>query len=418
MKLLEDMAKAALAAHGLPVPRGQAASDTDDIGAIALRVAATDAANDGGTSGLPAQAAVIVKALVPTGRRGKAGFVQRCEPSQAAQVARAMIGRDLAGYRVTQVYIEQVVPIAAEYYLSFSFAGLAMKVLASREGGVDIEQTVRERPQAVVSRDIDPLAGLRIWQAAALWESAGVESARIPALAEVTVRLFQAFQRCDGQMLEINPLVVTGNGAISLVGAMLELDDNALHRHPDWEKLAAENAGPGGRPLTAGERAVSDANRRFAGGATRYIELDGEIGLLVSGGGASLYQHDLILHYGGRPANHTDFSPTPTPDKHVAVLDAIFAKPGVRGLLIGSNFLQLARCDLIIEALAISLRKNGIDTTRFPIVIRLFGPMEDEARALAAQFDGIDYLPRGASLAVACETIVSAVRRSQESRLA
>ena len=396
MRLLEDSAKEALRSRGLAVPSGIAASSAADAGLAAARLA-------------PASGRVAVKALVAAGRRGKAGAVELCEVAAAAASVSRMLGQDVAGERVSKVYVEEAVGIAAELYLSFVFGPLRPRVVASRHGGVDIEQVAHENPAAIVACEVDPQAGLRPWQAAALWDDAGVPGHLLLKLAEITVQLYDAFCSCDALMLEVNPLAVTTEGELSIVGTMMEVDDNALFRHPAWESAAQESAGPGGRPLTAGERAVAEANRRFPGGATRYIELDGDIGLLVSGGGASLYQHDLILQFGGRPANHTDFSPTPTPDKQVAVLDTIFANSRVRGLLIGCNFLQLVRCDLMIEALAISLRKNRIDPRAFPIVIRLFGPAETEARQLAAQFPGINYLPRGASLADACREIVQAI---------
>ena len=396
MRLLEDAAKAALRDLGLPVPAGAAVVDA--AGAVA-------AASSFGTDARR----VAVKALVAAGRRGKAGGVELCEPSGIAAAAGRILGREVAGERVGKLYVEEAVEIDAELYLGFVFGPLRAQVAASRQGGVDIEQVAGSQPDAIVTRDIDPVDGLKPWQAAALWDDAGVESAMVPRLADITVRLHEAFRASDALMLEINPLAVTTDGRLVLVGTMMEIDDNALYRHPAWEAAAEETAGPGGRPLTAGERAVAEANRKFPGGATRYTELDGDIGLLVSGGGASLYQHDLILQYGGRPANHTDFSPTPTPDKQVAVLDTIFANPNVRGLLIGCNFLQLVRCDLMIEALAISLRKNAIDPRIFPIVIRLFGPNEAQAREIAAGFPGIEYLPRGTSLAEACRRIVEAV---------
>ena len=396
MRLLEDAAKAALRTKGLPVPAGAVAASAADAALAAGGLAA-------GTG------RVAVKALVAAGRRGKAGAVELCEAGAAGAAAGRILGRELAGQRVDKVYVEEAVDIEAELYVGFVFGPLCARVAASRHGGIDIEQVAHDDPAAVVTRDIDPLEGLKPWHAAALWDEAGVASALVPRLADITVRLHDAFRSCDALMLEVNPLAVTRDGKLSVVGAMMEIDDSALYRHSAWEAAAQESAGPGGRPLTAGERAVAEANRRFPGGATRYTELDGDIGLLVSGGGASLYQHDLILQYGGRPANHTDFSPTPTPDKQVAVLDTIFANPNVRGLLIGCNFLQLVRCDLMVEALAISLRRKGIDPRVFPIVIRLFGPAEAEARAIAAQFLGIRYLPRGASLAQACREIVQAV---------
>ena len=396
MRLLEDAAKSALRDAAVEVPRGFVASDATQ----AERAAA--ALGDGDRK-------VVVKALVAAGRRGKGGGVVVCEAAQAGTVASRLLGVPLHGLPVDRVYVEEAVAIDTELYASFAFGPLAPRLVVSRFGGVDIEAVAHDHPEAIVTREIDPIDGLRPWQAAAAWDQAGVPSALVPRLAELTVRLYGAFCANDALMLELNPIGVGPDGVPRIVGTMMEVDDNALHRHPGWEALSAESAGPGGRPLTAGERAVAEANRRLPGGATRYTELDGDIGLLVSGGGASLYQHDLILEYGGRPANHTDFSPAPTPDKHVAVLDAIFDRPGVRGLLIGCNTLQLARCDLIVEALAIVLRRRPVDPTRFPIVIRLFGPMEAEARAIAAGFPGVRYLPPGTTLAQACRSIVDAV---------
>jgi succinyl-CoA synthetase beta subunit len=397
MRLHEDATKAALAAAGIEVPRAAVVTD-----AQAAARAAAELAGAGGR--------VAIKALVAAGRRGKAGAVAVCDATHAEAAAARIFAGGFDGRPVERLYVEAAVDIAEELYASFAFGPLAPRLVVSRRGGVDIEAVAHESPEAIVIREIDPLAGLQTWHAAAAWEQAGVPSARVPALAEFTARLYRAFCAVDGLMLELNPIALTPDGTPKLVGAMLEVDDNALHRHPAWRDLAEESAGPGGRPLTEGERAVAEANRTFPGGATRYIELDGDIGLLVSGGGASLYQHDLILEFGGRPANHTDFSPTPTPDKHVAVLDAIFRRGGVRGLLVGCNVLQLARCDLIVEALAIALRRHAIDPQRFPIVIRLIGPHEAEARAIAAQFPGIRYLPREATLAQACAEIVAAVR--------
>lgn len=397
MKLLEDTAKAALQAAGIEVPRGRVVAD-----APAAAAAARELAGDGGR--------VAIKALVAAGRRGKGGAVALCTAEGAHEAAARILGLDLQGTRVQRLYVEQAVAIATELYLAFAWGPLAPRLVVSRHGGVDIEAAGHDDPAAMVTREIDPIDGLRPWQAAAAWDAAGVPSAWVPKLAALTVRLWRVFRERDALMLEVNPLAMTAEGEPKVVGTMMEIDDNALYRHPSWEAMAEDSAGPGGRPLTAGERAVAHANRTMPGGATRYIELDGDIGLLVSGGGASLYQHDLVLEYGGRPANHTDFSPAPTPDKLVAVIDAIFARPQVRGLLIGCNVLQLARCDLIVEALAIVMRRRAIDARRVPIVLRLFGPLEAEARAIAAQFPGVRYLPAGTSLAQACREIVEAVR--------
>jgi len=394
MKLLEDRAKAWLRARALQVPEGRVATTPGEAGAIARDL--------GGR--------VAIKALVAAGRRGKAGAVRLAEGGEAAEAAaQAILGMELAGQRAERVYVEAAVEIAAELYVSFGFGRLAPQVVVSRRGGVDIEAVAESDPGGLIAADIDPLRGLRVWEAADLWDRAGAESALIPQLAALTARLYEAFQAADALMLEVNPIAVTHDGKLSVVGAMMEIDDNALFRHAAWRDLGLDDAGPGGRPLNERERAVVAADRKFPGGAIRYTELPGDIGLFVSGGGAGLLQHDLVLAAGGRPANHSDLSPA-TVDKPAALFDAIFANPGARGMLVGMNYLQLLPCVLIIEALLVSLRRSKVDPRGFPIVVRVFGPKEDEARALAASVPGLRYLPHGASLEEAVREIVAAVK--------
>ncbi|MGE0310794.1 MAG: ATP-grasp domain-containing protein [Lautropia sp.] len=400
MRLLEDAIKTRLRDGGLPVPRG--------LGARTPAEAAQAVRDLGGRA--------VVKALVAAGRRGKAGAVSLVDSVEAgAAVAERLIDSTVGGHRVGAVYVEEAVAIRAEFYLSFSFGTIVPRLLVSRSGGVDIEAAAGAQADAVIARDIDPVRGLTPWQAAAAWEAAGVDSALVPALGALTVGLYRAFQDADALMLEINPLVVTADGALSIVGAMAEIDDNALFRHPDWAASGPAPTGPDGRPLNARELAVIDANRRFPGASVRYTELDGDIGLMVSGGGAGLLQHDLVLAAGGAPSCHTDLSPTPTAEKPAALIEAIVGNPRARGLLVGFNYLQLARCDLIIEALLIALDRCGRRAEHFPVVVRLFGPGEEAARALAATHPGIDYLPAGATLADGVAAIVAAVRRVRAS---
>ena len=389
MKLLEDHAKTWLRSRGLPLPGGRAAGSAAAAAAAAREL--------GGR--------VAVKALVAAGRRGKAGAVKLVHDADAAAAAAgAILGMELAGQRTERVYVEQAVDVAAELYVSFGFGRFAPQLVVSRRGGVEIEAVARGE---ILTADIDPLSGLSPWRAAALWERAGVDSRLLPPLASLTARLYDAFEAADALMLEINPLAVTRDGSLSLVGAMLEVDDCALFRHPEWQEPGIADAG--GKVLSEREQAVLAADRKFAGGAIRYTELEGDIGLFVSGGGAGLLQHDLVVAAGGRPANHSDLSPASI-DKPAALFDAIFANPRVRGVLVGMNYLQLLPCTLVIEALLLSLRRNGVDPRRLPIVLRAFGPKEDEARALAATVPGLRYMPHGATLGEAVREIVAAVK--------
>ncbi len=352
-----------------------------------------------------------MKALVAAGRRGKANAVRSVETSAAAAAAAAdILGRDVAGLRVERVYVERKVRIARELYVSFAFGAIGPQIVLSRHGGVEIEETFEREPDAIVRAELDLRHGLRVWDAMALWERAGVESAHLPKLAAITVRLFEAFQASDALMLEINPLVLDPDGTPMVVGAMMEVDDNASFRHPEW--AAFNTVGESGRLPNERERAVIEADKKFPGGAVRYTELDGDIGLMVAGGGASLLQHDMIVAAGGRPANHSDISPTPTSDKPAAVFDAIFSNPNTRSLLIGYNYLQMAPCNIVIEGLLTAIKKHHIDARRFPIVIRLFGPKEEEARQLA-DLPGIVYLPRGATLADGVRAVIAENRRVQ-----
>lgn len=395
--LLEDQTKAWLGGRGLPVPRGAAVTSPE---------AAADFAS--GQSG-----GVAVKALVPTGRRGKAGAVRLAAGAEACrQAAAAILGTEVAGYSVDRLWVEEKVEIAEELYLSFLLSGERPEVLASRRGGVDIEQVFANRPDDVVRDSIDPLRGFTPWDATELWLRCGVEGPVLRPLADATARLYEAFRAGDALMLEINPMAVTPAGTVSLVGAMMAVDEDALFRHPAWrEEAAAHDVASG---LSELERRVRDVSRAYPGGECQYTELDGDIGLLVGGGGAGLYLHDLIVGFGGRPANHCVTPPTGADTRKLrAVLEAVFDNPRTKSLLVGFNFAQMARADTRVRTLVEVLRDRKVDTERFPIVIRLFGPGEEEARALAADFPGIAYLPRGATLRQAAEAIVQATARAR-----
>ena len=391
--LLEHQTKAWLRGRGLPVPSGQTATSAAE--AIVLARA------------MPS--GCVVKALVPTGRRGKGGGVVVAADGAAAGLAAAqMIGSSVSGHAVEQVYVEEKVEIARELYLSFAIASEQLTLLVSQEGGVDIERTFAEAPDKVVRTAIDVLGGVTRWQAIDLWREAGVRGALLRALGDITVELFDAFRAADAVILEINPLAVAHDGRLSLVGAMMSVDEYALIRQPQWRDSAVARHS---QTVNEREQHVRAINAAIGGGEAQYVELDGDIGLLVGGGGAGLYIHDLIVSMGGEPANHCVTPPTSSDTvKLKAVINAILDNPRLRGLLVGFNFAQMARADIQIEALGEVLRERGSGASGVPIVVRLFGPGEDKARAIAAEFGNITYLPRGTSLKEACRVVIEKVR--------
>ena len=400
MKLLEDSAKAWLRKYDLPVPSGYVAHTPEE--------AAHAARTLGGR--------VAIKALVAAGRRGKAGGVKIAQGPLEAQVeAQRILGIEIAGQRTNQLYVESAIDIASEYYLSFGFGRLFPQVVVSQQGGVDIEAVAASNRDAIIMADVNPIDGLPVWRAADLWDRAGVESKLVPALASMTARLYEAFRDADALILEVNPIAASHDGGLSIVGTMLEIDPNALFRHALWQDVAISDCALASRALNERERAVIDADRKFQGGAIRYTELPGDIALFLAGGGAGLLQHDLVLAAGGRPANHSDLSPAAV-EKPAALFDAMFSNPSAKGLLIGMNYQQMLPCTLIIEALLLSIKRNGVDPRHFPIVVRLFGPKEEEARQLAATVPGIRYLPHGATLEEGVCKIVVAVQEVRDGK--
>lgn len=391
--LTEDKVKAALRNFGLPAPEGVSASTPAEAAQAAERF--------GGP--------VVIKALVPTGRRGHAGAVKFADtPDEAARIAQGLIGMDINGFECRAVYVEPKVAIVREVYLSFVVEDFPPRVLLSTRGGVDIEAVHRDTPEAIVTARIDPLRGMPVWDAVALWEQAGLETVALPALASLTARLYDFFVAHDGLMLELNPLAFDAEGNIHIVGAMLATED----------AMFEGEEGDDGAPLDARaerERRVIEANRKFPGGMIRYKELDGDIGMFVGGGGAGLHQHDLILAAGGRPANHTDAS-TINMDKVRALIEAILDNPNVNSLFVSWHYQQMAQIDKRVIPAIEAIRERGIDPKEFPVVIRMFGPGEEKARAAAAEVEGIHYMPHGAPMTDGIDLIVRLTEQARKNK--
>ena len=384
----EDKIKEQLRRQGLPVPRGGAAMAPER---------AAEIARDLGT-------AVVVKALVPIGRRGKAGAVRFADtPDEAEAAARDIIGTTVNGFPCGAVYVEEKVEIKDELYLSFILEDFPPQVLVSKQGGVEIEVVHASNRDAVHALEINPLKGVPTWSAIDLWERAGVSGKLLAGLGKLTADLYGEFVKSDATLLELNPITIGPDGKLTLVGAMMATEDTMFE--------GSDSGAASGGAMNEREWRVIEANRSLPGGMIRYTELDGDIGLFVGGGGAGLMQHDLILAAGGRPANHTDAS-TVNSDKVRVLIDAILDNPRVKSLFVSWHYQQMARIDRRVAPVIDALKARKVDLEKFPVVIRMFGPGEDEARKAAAELEGIHYMPHGAPMADGVRLIVELTEKA------
>ncbi len=378
MRLLESESKSRLAGAGVNVPSGGVA----DSPAGAERVARALGAE------------VFVKALVPANRRARSnGVIGPIGVAAAAEAARRLLGSRILGHPCRSVYVEEAVAVSRELYVAFSWGPRGPLVTASGTGGVDIE----ESGDALTRRAFDGPGSFTREMAEDLWRRA-LGDHRIPApLVDQTVAAATVFLD-DALLVELNPLAISPEGAVTAVGGLIEMDTNALFRHPElrWR--------PHG--LSEREAFVTDADRRLPGASVRYVELDGDTGLLVGGGGAGLYQHDLLVEAGVRPANHSDLGAGVSAEKLDVLIEAVLTHPNLSRLLVSFNILQLAPCDLIVERLLVGLDRWGSGQGSIPVVVRLEGFNAGRARRLAARRAGMRYLPSGASLGDAVDTLV------------
>jgi succinyl-CoA synthetase beta subunit len=344
--------------HGLPVPPGQVADSVDRAEALAKEL------------GLP----VMVKAQVLTGGRGKAGGVKFCASLDDVRTnAGNILGMDIKGHKVRKVLITSAVDIAEEYYLGMLVDRRSgrVHVMASAEGGVEIEQVAVDKPEAIVHFDIDPRYGLLDHQALGIGlKLCPGELKKARQIGSALQKLYTAFVAADSSLAEINPFIFTTGGEGLAIDAKVNLDDNALFRHPDYEELR--------------DRLAEDpAERKAREADLSFVKLQGNVGCLVNGAGLAMATMDLVKHYGGQPANFLDIGGSSNPEKVVNALSIILADPEVKAILF-NIFGGITRCDDVARGIIQAAERIDINV---PIVVRLTGTNEEEARALLAETD-------------------------------
>jgi succinyl-CoA synthetase beta subunit len=354
----EYQAKEIFARFGLPVPEGAVATTAAEAEQLADRF------------GLP----VMVKAQVLTGGRGKAGGVKFCTTrDDVAKHAAAILGMDIKGHTVRKVLITPALDIAEEYYVGMLIDRNTKRTLlmASAEGGVEIEQVAKDNPDAILKLPIDPRYGLLDHEALAMGlKLAGGDIKKARQLALAMQKLYAAFMHADASLAEINPYVFTPAGEGHAIDAKMNLDDNAQFRHPDYEAL---------RDLEAEDPAERQA--REAG--LSFVKLDGNVGCLVNGAGLAMATMDLVKYYGGQPANFLDIGGSSNPEKVVNALRIILTDPAVEVILF-NIFGGITRCDDVARGIITATESMDISV---PIVVRLTGTNEEEGRQLLAATD-------------------------------
>jgi succinyl-CoA synthetase beta subunit len=382
VKIHEYQAKALLRDSGIPVPRGDVAETAGEARAIAARL--------GGP--------VVVKAQVHAGGRGKAGGVKLAQDPAAAEAAAAQIlGMMLRtpqtppeGIRVLRVLVEEASPIAAELYLSVTLdrARSTHVVMASRAGGMEIEEVATAHPERIVREWADPALGLQPFQARALAFGLGLSGEPFKAGVRLALDLFRLYLDRDCSLAEINPLVVTRDGRLLALDAKLNFDDNALFRHPEVVALRDLN-----------EEAPLDVEASRHG--LNYIKLDGDVGCMVNGAGLAMATMDIIKLAGGQPANFLDVGGGASAEQIEHAFRILSSDPAVRAVFI-NVFGGILRCDRLAEGLIAAVRKLDL---ALPVVVRMEGTNVELGRKMLAEsglnFATADDMGVGAATAVA-----------------
>ncbi len=388
MRIHEYQAKELLSRFGVAVLRGKLATSPDEAEAAASAL------------GTPICA---VKAQIHAGGRGKAGGVKLARsPGEARDHAEAMLGTVLrtaqtgpAGQRVRRLYVEEGCRIERELYLGMTLDRELgrVTVMASTEGGVEIEEVARQHPEKILRAVVDPLTGLQANQARALAFGLGLRGDRAERFVRLASALYLAYATTDASLVEVNPLVVTADGELIALDAKLELDDNALHRHPDLAQLRdldEEQA----REIEAKEHDLS------------YIALDGDIACMVNGAGLAMGTMDQIQLAGGRPANFLDVGGGADEAKVTAAFKILLSDPGVRAVLV-NIFGGIMKCDVIAKGIVAAAQQVGLSV---PLVVRLEGTHVELGKDVLAQSE-LEIVPAD-DLADAARKAVAAARET------
>ncbi|HHH81032.1 MAG TPA: ADP-forming succinate--CoA ligase subunit beta [candidate division Zixibacteria bacterium] len=352
MKLHEYQAKELFRRFGCPVEEGKIATTPEEAEAIAKEL---------GTE-------VVVKAQVLVGGRGKAGGIKIAKtPEEARKHAEKILGMEIKGLKVKKVLVTRAVDIKHEAYLGAILDRRTKKVvmMASPEGGVDIEEVARRSPEKIFKIEIDPFLGLKPYGARYLMEKIYDDPEVVKQGIDIAIKIYNTFIGVDASLAEVNPLVLTPDGRLVCVDAKIVLDDNGLIRHPEFLDWRDPDE------YTEDEVKAKDAGLSF-------VKLTGDIGCVVNGAGLAMATMDLIKHYGGEPANFLDVGGSSNPQKVVTALDIITRDPHVK-VIFFNIFGGITRCDDIANGIIQAIEQFK---PKVPIIARLVGTNQEQAHEI------------------------------------
>jgi succinyl-CoA synthetase beta subunit len=385
MNIHEFQAKQILGRFGAPVPKGQAAS-TPEEAASAFKALGKPTA--------------VVKAQIHAGGRGKAGGVKLLSSAEEArEFAAKLLGKPLVTHQtgpqgrvVRRVYVEEASQVARELYLGMLVDRKAgcVSVIASTEGGMDIEEVAAKTPERIITEPIDPLLGMSGFLARKIAFALGLKDKQIGQFAGLASALYRAFLETDASLIEINPLVVTADGRVICLDAKMSFDDNGLFRHPDVRELRDPNE-------------EDPAETEAAKYDLSYVHLDGNIGCMVNGAGLAMATMDIVKYYGAEPANFLDVGGGASTEKVAAAFRILLSDERVKAVLI-NIFGGIMQCDVLAQGVVEAARQVKLSV---PLVVRMEGTNVEQGKKILAE-SGIKVIS-AADMADAARRVVKAI---------
>ena len=394
-RMLEDSSKTILRQNGVPVPEHWVISSKDDINEQHILNPR------------------VLKALVPVGKRGKAGAIKFANTVEEAKTsAEQLFSMTVKNYPVEKVLLEEKIEIDEEWYVSITIDRQKQMpvIIATTEGGVEVEDLVKDSPEKVVVHYVDPFSYLYPYQAKEIWSKLGVTGNPLVKATAVLCKLYDVFMKYDCYIVEINPLVLTKDENVMAAASVMGIDDSALYRQPDLVDKVESGSERSWRPLTNLEKEMVKVNDADYRGTARYTEMEGgNIGFMCGGGGGSLLSFDALTNLGATPANYTETGGNPSEEKVYGLTKGILSKEGVEGLFVSQNITNNTQIDVMDRGIVKAVQELNLDLDTFPIVVRQAGVNDEEGKRIFLEA-GITYYGEERTIEEAAAEMVSKMK--------